>query len=90
MHSRTAHLMRWLAATVVLSLACLLSPAASRGDSPIYVNAAAAGGDNGSSWQDAYTDLQAAFAAASAGQQIWVAAGVYKPTAGRIAPSALR
>ncbi len=48
----------------------------------IFVDADALGADNGSTWVDAYTDLQDALVAAAPGDQIWVAEGVYKPTTG--------
>lgn len=44
-----------------------------------YVNHAAAGSLNGSSWTDAYNDIQSAIDAASAGDFIFVAAGTYLP-----------
>lgn len=47
----------------------------------IYVKAGAAGLNNGSSWLHAYRRLQPALAAARSGDQIWIAAGTYKPTA---------
>lgn len=45
----------------------------------VYVKHDAAGANNGQSWADAYTDLQLAFDNAAEGDQIWVAAGEYKP-----------
>lgn len=53
-----------------------------------FVNDDAAGADNGSSWADAFTDLQSALAAATEGDQIWVAEGLYKPAAPNGSPAA--
>lgn len=49
-----------------------------------YVDAAAAGANNGDSWADAYPDLQAALTDPNCAE-IWVAAGVYQPGALRTA-----
>ena len=40
------------------------------------------GANDGSSWADAFTDLQSALARRKTGAEIWVAEGVYKPTKG--------
>ncbi len=53
----------------------------------IYVKASASGLNNGTSWANAYKSLQVALAHAASGQQIWVAKGIYKPTARPVFPS---
>jgi hypothetical protein len=45
----------------------------------IYVDPTAAPGGTGETWECALQDLQPAIAIANSGQQIWVAAGTYKP-----------
>jgi hypothetical protein len=73
----------WLRLVWVVALAAQLALAAtgkvSAAGSIYYVKASAGGSNNGTSWTDAYTDLQSALGPASSGDQIWVAAGTYKP-----------
>jgi parallel beta-helix repeat protein len=60
----------------------MICTCAQPGSEIIYVNEHATGDRNGTSWENAYTDLQDAlgYARAGCGSQIWVAAGTYKPT----------
>jgi hypothetical protein len=46
----------------------------------IYVDNSASGSNNGSSWANAYTDIETALLNSIIGDQIWVKSGVYKPS----------
>lgn len=46
----------------------------------IYVKSDATGANSGVSWNDAFSNLDAALSAANSGDQIWVATGTYKPS----------
>jgi len=47
-----------------------------------YVKADAGGNNDGTSWENAFVYLQDALAVVEAGDEIWVAAGVYRPDQG--------
>lgn len=66
---------RWALAAFFL----MITPTLMQGQI-LYVNHAATGLTNGSSWTDAYTDIQSAIDASVAGDSIFVAAGTYFPT----------
>ena len=72
--------MKTLRTSLVISL-FLLAAGSARGQT-IFVDANAAGANNGSSWENAYVYLQDALTAAVSGDQIWVAQGMYKPDHG--------
>jgi predicted outer membrane repeat protein len=61
-------------------------PSAQAADQIWYVNHAATGANNGTSWMDAFTTVQSAISAAQADDEIWVARGVYY-TANNVANS---
>ena len=44
----------------------------------VYVNVHATGTNDGSSWENAYVDLQQAMMQASPGSQLWIANGIYQ------------
>ncbi len=65
---------------LLILVTILLSSVGIINASTIYVDGNAAGGNNGSSWTDAYTQLQVALNAATSGDEVWVAKGTYFPT----------
>jgi predicted outer membrane repeat protein len=69
---------------IVSAFVALFSGATLFAQSPtlIYVDADAIGSSDGSSWEDAYNDLQTALSVAASGDEIWVAEGVYYPDEG--------
>lgn len=66
---------------IILSI-CLVSCSFCQSQAIIFVNKYVSGGQqNGAGWSNAFSELQQALALASDGDEIWVAAGTYYPTA---------
>ncbi|MGE0481639.1 MAG: right-handed parallel beta-helix repeat-containing protein [Phycisphaerae bacterium] len=63
---------------ITLALATLLAAPAARAE-VWFVAGSASGANSGANWTDAFVDLQSALGQASAGDEVWVAAGVYSP-----------
>lgn len=69
--------------TLLLLLSFALMSHSASAQTIRYVNQNVAGGlENGSTWADAFPELQQALAAAQSGDEIWVVSGTYKPTQG--------
>jgi hypothetical protein len=64
---------------VIISLILVITYSGAFADRIIYVDDDAAGANDGSSWFDAYKYLQDALMMASAGDELRVAQGIYKP-----------
>lgn len=79
MFGRTRYvLIAWAAVVVVITF---VSASSSPANAAVFcVDAGATVPGDGTSWDSAFPDLQAALAAANSGDEIWVAGGVYRPT----------
>jgi len=62
----------------------LLLPLGAHAQRVLYVDLNAAGNNDGTSWTDAFSSLQDALAEAIAGDETWVAAGIYHPDQGQV------
>ena len=65
---------------LILSLNSCGSSSEDEGESTIYVNSQAQGKSDGTSWTNAFTDLNSALASAEEGDEIFVASGTYYPS----------
>lgn len=72
---------RWvLCGLVCLGLSTLASAGVAAEHRVLYVEGNSAGARDGTTWADAYDDLQDALAAALVGDEVWVAEGRYVPS----------
>lgn len=67
---------------VFLSLLCLVLACTVSEPAIIYVRSDASPGGDGQTWATAYNNLVTALNDAQSGDELWVAAGTYKPTTG--------
>ena len=84
------HFMKTLFQSPKHTLCVLLIFMLTTSQAQIFVKADAVGANNGSSWVDAYTSLQMAIDSNVINNEIWIAAGTYKPssdTTGNYTPS---
>ncbi|MFH1755626.1 MAG: hypothetical protein ABIA59_07965 [Candidatus Latescibacterota bacterium] len=72
---------------IILFLAVILALPADSHAGILFVNINATGANDGTSWTDAFTSVQSALTAANDPDEIWVAAGIYKPTTSAIRTS---
>ncbi len=80
---RSTPLRRLLAVALLLTVAVQIpvTIVASQVPGVLYVDAAAPPGGDGTSWATAFNSLQDALAVAQTGSRVWLAAGVYRPSA---------
>jgi hypothetical protein len=71
-----------LPALAILLLWILCCPPKALSQTVIFVDQSASGANDGTSWQSAFVHLQDALTIAQAGDDVWIASGVYTPDRG--------